>query len=89
MSNNIVFTHFTVIHGCTRKLCTRQLDTVLLIFPSDDIRLGVDALSFQLSLKVGVADPEALLMAVAHGDVETVDSALKSHPEMVKNSRAK
>lgn len=49
----------------------------------------MDALSFQLSLKVGVADPEALLMAVAHGDVETVDSALKSHPEMVKNSRAK
>ena len=36
-----------------------------------------------MSLNAGIADPEALLMAVALGDVKTVASALEKHPEMV------
>ncbi len=40
-----------------------------------------------MSLNAGIADPEALLMAVALGDVKTVTSALEKHPEMVTAKR--
>ncbi len=40
-------------------------------------------LAVRISLDAGIADPEALMIAVALGDVKTVNSALEKHPEMV------
>ncbi len=40
-------------------------------------------LAVRISLDAGIADPEALMIAVAFGDVKTVNSALEKHPEMV------